>query len=97
MGEKKTETFKKLKEIMIVSDDLKEKLKIFNKNKGLIRKTLCDISKSIPTIAEDTGISSDNVTYVLMSMLKNGEIEVDGVDDEDEYYFYKLKPENQNG
>lgn len=94
--DKKAETIKIMKETRSVPDKLKDKLKIFNKQKNLIKKTLSSGAKSIPMIAKETGILSDRVVYVLMSLYKYDEILVDRVDDMDEFYLYKLNMENQN-
>lgn len=51
-------------------------------------------SKSIPDIAKATGLPSHIVTYNLMSSTKFGQIAVGDVDEDDEYYYYKL-PKNQ--
>jgi len=97
MDNNKSETFKKLKGIKEVPDSLKEEMKLFNKQKGLIKKTLLTGAGSIPMIAEKTGISPDTVIYVLMSMFKFDEVEVDKVDDMDEFFLYRIKSEIKNG
>ncbi len=97
MDKNKSETFKKLRGVKEVPDSLKEEMKLFNKQKGLIKKTLLTGPESIPMIAEKTGISSDEVIYILMSMLKFDEVEVDKVDDMDEFFLYRIKSEIKNG
>ena len=54
-------------------------------------KSLKEEGKTIPQIAEATELSSPETTYYLMTLLKFGDVEVEGIDDMDEYYIYKLK------
>lgn len=74
-----------------VSDKVKENMKAFNKIKKAILKALEGEPKSIPQIAKEINLSYDVVTYHLMTLQKFGNIEVDELDDMDEYYLYKLK------
>lgn len=74
-----------------VSDKVKENLKAYNKIKKSILKALEDEPKSVPQIAKEIDIPQDIVTYHLMTLQKYGNIEVDDMDDMDEYYLYKLK------
>lgn len=46
---------------------------------------------TIPEIAQNSQISSDLVTYHLMTMNKYGIVVPDGMTDKEEYYYYKLK------
>ncbi|NOQ27352.1 MAG: hypothetical protein GQ564_18475 [Bacteroidales bacterium] len=80
-----------IKKKRIVSDDVKEKIKSFNKIKRLILKSLETAEKTVPQIAQEIGLPLDVVTYHLMTLQKYGNIEAGDVDDMDEYYFYKLK------
>lgn len=80
-----------IKKKRTVSDDVKEKMKYFNKIKRQILKSLETSEKTVPQIAEETGLPLDVVTYHLMTLQKYGNIEAGDVDDMDEYYFYKLK------
>lgn len=70
---------------------MKENLKAYNKIKKSILKALEDEPKSVPQIAKEIDIPQDIVTYYLMTLQKYGNIEVDDMDDMDEYYLYKLK------
>lgn len=74
-----------------VSDQVKENMKAFNKIKRSILKALEEEPKSIPQIATEIDLPQDIVTYHLMTLQKYGNIEVDDIDDMDEYYLYKLK------
>jgi len=74
-----------------VPDSVKAKLKEFTKLKKQILKSLEDGKKSIPEIVEEIKLPHDVVTFHLMTLLKYGDIEVDEIDDMDEYYYYKLK------
>jgi hypothetical protein len=63
----------------------------YNSFRKGIKDALKEEAKSIPQIAADMQMPVYEVAYYLMAMLKFGEIEVDSLDDMDEYYFYKLK------
>jgi predicted Rossmann fold nucleotide-binding protein DprA/Smf involved in DNA uptake len=87
----KSRTIDYIKEKRTVSEEVKNNLKKWNTNKKAVLKSLESESKTIPQITEETGIASDVVTYCLMTLRKYGQIEVDSLDDMDEYYLYKLK------
>lgn len=74
-----------------VSESVKQSIKDFTKIKKKILATMEEGQKSIPEIAEETGLSLNDVTYHLMTLQKFGFIEVSELDDMDEYFFYKLK------
>ena len=83
-------TIDKIKEKRTVSKEVTTRLKEFNKIKKAILNTLKEKPKSIPQIAEETKLPLDLVTFHLMTLMKYGSIEVDEIDDMDEYFFYKL-------
>ena len=56
-----------------------------------IKASLETDSKTIPALAKELDINPELVTYHLMTMNKYSLVEADGIDDNDEYYFYKLK------
>jgi predicted transcriptional regulator len=74
-----------------VSEKVKENMKAFNKIKRAILKALEEEPKSIPQVAQEIDLPQDVVTFHLMTLQKFGDIEVDDLDDMDEYYLYKLK------
>ena len=80
-----------MKEKRTVSAEVKNKIKSFNKLKKRVLKSLETEEKTIPEIAKDVGGDIDAVTYNLMTLLKYGFIEAGELDDNDEYYYYKLK------
>lgn len=80
-----------MKEKRKVSDKVKENLKAFNKLKKPLLKALEAGEKTIPEIAKELEIESDVITYHLMTLLKYGFIEAGEMDEDDEYYYYKLK------
>ena len=61
------------------------------KSSKQIKKALGEEPKTIPQIAAETGISSQVITYNLMTCRKYGEIETGELDDMDEYFTYQLK------
>ena len=83
-------TIDKIKEKRTVSEEVKTRLKEFNKIKRTILGALKEKPKSIPQIAEETKLPPDLVTFHLMTLMKYGSIETDEIDDMDEYFFYKL-------
>lgn len=74
-------------------EDVKARVKAFAGVKRAIRKALKEGEKTIPEIAGETGMSTAEVTYYLMTMLKYGDVAAGDMDDDDEYYFYRLKRE----
>ena len=47
--------------------------------------------KTIPALSKELGQPSELITYHLMTMNKYGIVDAEGIDDNDEYYLYKLK------
>ena len=80
-----------IKQKRTVSPGVRDNIKVFNKLKKEIFKVLKDGQKTIPEIAHEINASSDTITFNLMTCLKFGTIEVGDMDDNDEYYYYKLK------
>jgi hypothetical protein len=52
---------------------------------------LWDEGKTVTQLAALTGLALPETMYYLMTLLRFGDIEVEGLDDSDEYYWYKLK------
>ncbi len=69
----------------------KEKLKEYNRMKKAISTALKEGPMTIPQIADKIGEPPDKVLYYLMTMYKFNMVEVDSIDDMDEYYLYRLK------
>ena len=89
--EKKRRTIDQMKKQRKAPAAVRERMKEFRRIKKLILDALRPEPMTIPEIAEKTGLSSDAVTYHLMTLRKFGEVETDRADDMDEYYYYKLK------
>jgi hypothetical protein len=87
----KTKTINIIKETRKIPAHVTENRKKYVKIRKAILDTLKDEGKTIPQIAEITKIPMSETTWYLMSLLKFGDIAVEGVDDMDEYYIYKLK------
>ncbi len=85
------QTFKILRETHKVSEEVKENLKLFNKSKRLILEQLKEGEKSIAEISAATEMSKRDVVFYLMSLVKYGMVVNSRIDDNDEYYYYKLK------
>ncbi len=60
-----------------------------------IKEALKSGPKTIPQIAEETGLKSDDVVWYLFSLRKYGEIQE--VEEVDGYYTYKLVGEEKSG
>ncbi|MEW5721346.1 MAG: hypothetical protein AB1817_22150 [Chloroflexota bacterium] len=62
-----------------------------------VRKTLQhalqDAARSVPQLAEQTGISAHDVLWHIAAMKKYGLVEETGLDEANEYYLYKLSKE----
>ena len=80
-----------MKEKRKVSENLKNNIKAFNKLKKQILKSLEAGQKTIPEIAGEIESDIDVITYNLMTLMKYGFIEAGEIDDDDEYFYYKLK------
>ena len=85
----KISTIKEMKKSRQVPDEVKARLKEYGRIKKEIMKALETKPGTIPEIAVSTGLSQEQVTYYLMTMRKFNEIEVEGLDDMDEYYYYR--------
>jgi len=85
------DTVKIRREKWIVSDTVKENLKNFNKIKRTILHELENNELTIAQISERTGMSKDDVTFYLLSLVKFGFVQTSSIDDMDEYYNYKIK------
>ena len=89
--ETKTKTINKIKETRKVPTHVSENRKKYVQIRKAILEALKNEGKTIPQIAEVTQRPLPETTYYLMSMLKFGDIAVEGIDDMDEYFIYKLK------
>jgi len=91
MEDKKQDTFRIKRETHQVSQQVKDNLKAYNQMKKKVIKAIGDEELNIPQIAEKLNISKSDTLYYVMSLLKFGVVQAAGIDDMDEYYFYKLK------
>ena len=87
----KTKTIDIIKEKRTVPEHVKQRMKTFNKIKKTIKNSLKEGQKTIPEIAEATELPQDVVTYNLMTLIKYGDIIAGEIDEDDEYFYYKLK------
>ena len=87
----KIKTIDVIKGKRIVPEGLKEKRKEYNDVRKSIKKVLADGPKTIPQIANETGIPSQVITYTLMTCRRYDEIETGELDEMDEYFTYQLK------
>ncbi len=96
MSAEKIMTVKILRERRKVSDEVKENLKQFNKDKKSLLTELGQGEKTIAQLSKATGISRDKTMFLVMSLVKFGYASVGSVDDNDEYFTYKIKKNEQN-
>lgn len=89
--EPRIKTINVIKETRTVAAHVTEKRKKYMQIRKAILEALKEEGKTIPQIAEATTLSLPETTYYLMTLQKFGEIEVQSIDDMDEYYIYKLK------
>lgn len=87
----KERTIDIIKQKRTVPEKVTEGRKKFNRYKKAIKEALKDEPKSVPQIAAEIQMPVHETMYYVMAMQKFGDIEVDSLDDMDEYYFYKLK------
>jgi predicted transcriptional regulator len=87
----KGKTFKYLREKRGVSDAAKENLKSFNKTRKAILDALQGEELTIEQLAQKISMPRHEVVFYLMTLVKYGMVQPAGIDDMDEYYFYKLK------
>lgn len=87
----KGKTIKYIKEKQTVPQEVKDNLKYFNQMKKALLGTLKEEPKTVPQLAEALQLPKDEVMFHLMSLLKYGFVEPDEIDDNDEYFYYKIK------
>ncbi len=91
MEAEKGKTAKYLKEKREVSSRIKENLKRYTRIRKSILNAMRDGEMTVPQLAEKLNMPSHEVMFYLMSLLKYGAVEVAGLDDADEYFYYKIK------
>ena len=89
-----TKTIDVIKEKRTVSEDLKAKVKKFNKEKKAVLNSLKEGPRTIPQISKEIGFNEDKVTFILMTLRKFNDIETGEIDDMDEYFTYKLSKQD---
>lgn len=89
--EAKTKTINIIKETRKVPAHVTEGRKKYVQIRKAILEALKTEGKTIPQIAKVTQLPSSEITYYLMTLLKFGDVAVEGLDDMDEYFIYKLK------
>ncbi|MCD6347538.1 MAG: hypothetical protein J7L96_08985 [Bacteroidales bacterium] len=87
----KGKTIKYIKEQHTVPQEVKDQLKSYNRIKKMILSSVKSESKTIPQLSQELDLPAHEVMFQLMSFLKYGMVEVDKIDDDDEYFYYKAK------
>lgn len=91
METEKGKTAKYLRDKQGISPVAKENLKNFIKIKKAILNELKEGEFTVPELSDKLTMPKHEVMYYLMSLLKYGVIETARVDDDDEYFYYKIK------
>jgi predicted transcriptional regulator len=84
-------TIDQIKQTRTVSEEVKSKVKNYNAIKKKILAALEERPKTVPELVKELNEDAQTVTFYLMTLRKFGNVETDEVDDNDEYFFYKLK------
>ncbi len=87
----KGKTAKYLRDKREVPQELKDKLKEFNRIKKAILEALKQSDLTIAQLSQKLNMPRPEVVYYLMSLVKYGFVQTGEVDDMDEYFTYKLK------
>ena len=96
MDIEKGKTAKYLKEKHPVPREVTEQLKYFTRTKKSILNALKEGDKTIPQLAKELNMPTNEVVFQLMSLLKYGFVETGEIDDMDEYFYYKIKSDGKN-
>jgi predicted transcriptional regulator len=91
MQTEKRKTAKSLREVREVPVTVKENLKAFTRMKKAVLKSLEDGEMTVPELAEKLDIPTHKAMFFMMTLQKYGLIETSHIDDDDEYFYYKLK------
>ncbi len=83
-------TAKLLRDKQGVPEKAKENLKEFVRIKKALIEALKNGEMSIPQLSEKLSMSKEDVTFYLMTLVKYGDVAVGEIDDNDEYFTYKL-------
>ncbi len=96
MEVEKGKTVKFLKEKRSVPKEVTDQLKYFNEIKKKLLTALKEEQKTVPQLAAELSLPKHEVMYQLMSLLKYGFVKTVEIDDNDEYFYYKIKTNGKN-
>jgi hypothetical protein len=91
MESEKGKTAINLRKTREVPQELKDKLKEFNRIKKAIMEALKEGDLTINQLSQQLKMTKPDMVYYLMSLVKYGFVQTGEVDDMDEYFTYKLK------
>ncbi|HOF97817.1 MAG TPA: hypothetical protein PLZ54_07425 [Paludibacteraceae bacterium] len=83
-------TAKYLRDKQGIPEKAKENLKEFVRIKKALIDALKNGEMTIPQLSEKLSMSKEDVTFYLMTLVKYGDVAVGEIDDNDEYFTYKL-------
>ncbi|HOR38392.1 MAG: hypothetical protein KBG33_02080 [Paludibacteraceae bacterium] len=83
-------TAKYLRDKQGIPEKAKENLKEFVRIKKALIDALKNGEMTIPQLSEKLSMSKEDVTFYLMTLIKYGDVAVGEIDDNDEYFTYKL-------
>lgn len=84
-------TAKFLRDKQGIPEKAKENLKEFVRIKKAIIDALKNGDMTIVQLSDKLSMPKDEVTFYLMTLVKYGDVAVGEIDDNDEYFTYKLK------
>ncbi len=83
-------TAKYLRDKQGIPEKAKENIKEFVRIKKALIDALKNGEMTIPQLSEKLSMSKEDVTFYLMTLIKYGDVAVGEIDDNDEYFTYKL-------
>ena len=83
-------TAKYLRDKQGIPEKAKENIKEFVRIKKALIDALKNGEMTIPQLSEKLSMSKEDVTFYLMTLVKYGDVAVGEIDDNDEYFTYKL-------
>ncbi len=86
----KGKTAKYMRARIDVDPIVKEQLKAFVRMKKTILGMLKAEELTVPQLSTKLGMPAHEVMYYLMSLQKYGLVETANIDDDDEYFYYKI-------
>jgi predicted transcriptional regulator len=91
MEEKQGQTYKILREKREVPESVKENLKKYTRTRKSILEALKEGEMTVVQLSRKLEISSHEMLFHLMTLVKYGSVQTGTIDDMDEFFTYKIK------